>query len=125
MRQSITRESGFTLVEIMLALVIAAMVFTAIFGLVQVGVNVQVDVREITDSEQVGPAILSQLSEDLRNAYYYNIADNNFMHGRPVEADGESRMDQIHFLTTRTSLLADTRIISEDGRDYKIGRAHV
>lgn len=118
MQRPESQQSGFTLVEIMLALVIAAMVFTAIFGLVQVGVNVQIDVREITDSEQVGPAILAQLSEDLRNAYYYNIAENDFLHGRPVEADGEARTDQIHFLTTRTSLLADTRIISEDGQDY-------
>ena len=108
------RRAGFTLIELMIAVVITGLAFVGIFSLIHVGVDSQIFVREMSDAEQVGPSILSQMADDLRNAYYYNISENDCFDGVQVEAGG-GRTDQIHFVTTRNSLLADPDLTPEGG----------
>ena len=111
-------DSGLTLIELMIAIVITAMVFIGIFAVIRAGVNTQMFVREMSDAGRQGPAILAQVSEDLRNAYFYNVAGNACFVGRSVEIDGDTRADQIHFLTTRSSLVHDPAITGDEGYGY-------
>lgn len=103
------KSGGFTLIELLIAIMITGLAFTGLFAAMHTGVNVQVYVREMGDAERVGPAILSQISEDLRNLYFYNIEHNAMFEGRAFQT-GEARMDQLHFYTTRSSLVADPAI---------------
>ncbi|MEE9391244.1 MAG: prepilin-type N-terminal cleavage/methylation domain-containing protein [Planctomycetota bacterium] len=111
---------GFTLIEVMVAIMVTGILFTGFFSIIRTAINMQLMVREFSDAERMGPAILSQISEDLRNAYFYNLENNDCFEGKKIERGNDSRMDQIHFLTTRTSLVADEAIPSN--ADLDIGR---
>ncbi|MEZ6194339.1 MAG: type II secretion system protein [Planctomycetota bacterium] len=111
------KPNGFTLIEITIAILITGLLFLGFFSIIRNGINTQIMVREFSDAERAGPAILSQLSEDLRNAYFYNVESNAFFYGKAVEHGGVARADQIHFLTTRSSLVADPVIDEDSGID--------
>ena len=110
-----TRQAGLTLIELIIAIMVTGLAFTGLFAAMQTGVNMQVYVREMSDAERIGPAVLSQISEDLRNVYYYNVEENAFFEGRGGEVGG-GRIDQMHFLTARSSLVADPAIDGEETR---------
>lgn len=109
---SMNQESGLTLVELIIAITITAIAFASVFATISIGIDVQVDVRELSEAEMVGPSILAQVSADLRNIYTYNINNNGFFEGHGVES-GDQRMDQVHCITTRPSFLADS-VLSTD-----------
>jgi prepilin-type N-terminal cleavage/methylation domain-containing protein len=109
-----SREQGFTLIELLIAVIITGLAFVGIFALVHLGVDAQVYAREMSDAEQVGPAILAQIAADLQNAYYYNVAENDCFDGRMIDSGGGKRTDQMHFITTRHSLLADSELSSAE-----------
>ncbi len=105
-----SKQSGFTLMELLIAIMISGMVFMGVFTVVRAGINTQMYVREMSDAGRQGPAILSQLQDDLENAYFYNIVENNFFHGKQVDIGNGNRGDQLHFITCRPSLLDDEEI---------------
>ncbi|HGY91082.1 MAG TPA: prepilin-type N-terminal cleavage/methylation domain-containing protein [Planctomycetes bacterium] len=106
--------SGFTLIELMIAITISAMVFLGIFGVIRSGINTQMFVREMSDAGRQGPAILQQITADLHNAAFYNFKDNLFFVGKPLEVGGDNRADQLHFITHRGSLVADPAISDQE-----------
>ena len=120
LNQTNSQAAGFTLIEVMVAIMVTGVLFTGFFSIIRTAMNTQLMVREFSDAERMGPAILGQVSEDLRNAYFYNLEENNCFEGKKVERGNDSRMDQIHFLTTRTSLVPDEAIPSN--ADVEIGR---
>lgn len=107
------REFGFTLLELMVAIAVAAMVFLSVFAIIRAGVNTQMFVREMSDAGRQGPAVLQQIADDLENAYFYNVFENDMFIGKNVE-NGDYRADRLHFITTRPSLLADANIETPD-----------
>ncbi len=106
--------SGFTLIELMIAITISAMVFLGIFGVIRSGINTQMFVREMSDAGRQGPAILQQITADLHNAAFYNFKDNLFFVGKPLEVGSDNRADQLHFITYRGSLVADPAISDQE-----------
>ena len=104
------QDFGFTLMELMIAIMISGLVFLGVFTVVRAGINTQMYVRELSDAGRQGPAILNQLTADLENAYFYNILENNFFDGRMVEIGDDNHADQLHFITCRPSLLDDEAI---------------
>ena len=98
----------------MVTIVITSFVFVGMFAVIRAGINTQMFVREMSDISRQGPAILSQMSEDLKNAYFYNFEENDFFDGISVEVGDGQRTDQLHLVTTRSSLVMDPDI-SQDG----------
>jgi type II secretion system protein J len=64
-----TRRTGFTLVELMLAILILAILMTIIYGVVVSTVQAQRRIEEISESSEIGPAILTQIRSDLEAAF--------------------------------------------------------
>jgi type II secretion system protein J len=63
------REAGFTLVEIMLAVVILAVIMAIVYGVVGSTVEAQRRIEEVARLSEVGPALLSQIRSDLESAF--------------------------------------------------------
>ncbi|MCB9832440.1 MAG: prepilin-type N-terminal cleavage/methylation domain-containing protein [Planctomycetes bacterium] len=108
-RQTTTGPQGFTLIELMIAIAVASLFFLGVFGIIRAGINTQIFVREMSDAGRQGPAILQQIADDLENCYFYNLLENDAFIGKNIN-NGDYRADRIHFLTTRPSLLSDSRI---------------
>lgn len=111
-------QAGFTLVEVMVTIVITSVVFVGMFAVIRAGINTQMFVREMSDVSRQGPAILSQISEDLKNAYYYNVEENDFFDGIAVEVGDGDRTDQLHLITTRSSLIMDPDISTDEEAEF-------
>lgn len=93
---------GFTLVEVLLALTAAALLFSGIF----VGLNQALQTRQDLANEstpyEIGPAILDRISRDLGNVYFYDMKENNSFYGTDATLSGREA-DAVSFLTnTRT-----------------------
>lgn len=64
-----TKRDGFTLVELMLAVLILAIMMSIIYGVVVSTVTAARRVEEITAASEIGPAILTQVRADLEAAF--------------------------------------------------------
>ncbi len=62
-------RSGFTLIEIMLAVVILAVIMAIIYGVVTSTVQAQQRIEEVSRVSEVGPALLGQIRKDLESAF--------------------------------------------------------
>ena len=86
-----TFRKGFTLVELMLAVLILAIMMSIVYGVVVSTVNAAHRVEEITASSEIGPAILTQVRSDLEAAFqragYMRLVDLTGDH-RPPTATG-------------------------------------
>jgi type II secretion system protein J len=63
------KRRGFTLVELMLAVLILAIMMSIIYGVVVSTVSAARRVEEITATSEIGPAILTQIRIDLEAAF--------------------------------------------------------
>jgi type II secretion system protein J len=63
------RRDGFTLIELMLAVLILAIMMSIIYGVVVSTVTAARRVEEITATSEIGPAILTQIRIDLEAAF--------------------------------------------------------
>ncbi len=63
------REGGFTLIEIMLAVVILAIMMAIIYGVVASTVQAQQRIEEVGRLSEAGPALLSRIRSDLESAF--------------------------------------------------------
>jgi len=63
------RHSGFTLVEVMLAILLLAVMMSIVYGVVLSTVTAARRVEEITAASEIGPAILTRIRSDLEAAF--------------------------------------------------------
>lgn len=68
-RGSGSDRAGFTLIEIMLAVVILAVIMAIIYGVVVSTVQAQQRIEEVSRLSEVGPALLGQIRSDLESAF--------------------------------------------------------
>lgn len=73
------RHRGFTLIEIMVALVIFAILITSLFASFRTGMRAFTMATEHADQQQLGRYAITQVAQDLHNIYYkpesqYNVA---------------------------------------------------
>ncbi len=90
-------KRGFTLVELMLAVLILAVIMALVYGVLVSTIEAQNRVEEITLASEVGPAILSQIRRDLEGAFLPKSDVEYF-----VAADGKGPggdRDRIDFVT--------------------------
>jgi type II secretion system protein J len=62
-------RGGFTLIEVMLAVLVLAMMMSVVYGVVIATVETSNRLEELTASTEIGPAILARIREDLEAAF--------------------------------------------------------
>lgn len=97
------RQDGFTLVEILVAVAITAVIMTSVAGAFLGILQARQEVHALSDSSSGGPRIMALLERDLRGLWHHNIKDNRVFLGR--DRDVASRAaDRINFLTTTDAI---------------------
>lgn len=91
-------RNGFTLVELMLAVLILAIMMSIIYGVVVSTVTAAKRVEEITASSEIGPAILTQIRTDLEAAFLPKT-DGEFFVATKSSGGGVAR-DRINFVSS-------------------------
>jgi type II secretion system protein J len=89
-------RKGFTLVELMLAVLILAIMMSIIYGVVVSTVSAARRVEEITAASEIGPAILTQMRIDLEGAFLPK--EGEFFVATKRSGGGGSR-DRIDFIS--------------------------
>ncbi len=92
-----SRETGFTLVELMLAILILAIMMTIIYGVVVSTVEAAHRVEEVTASSEIGPALLTQIRADLEGAFLPKDGEFFVASSRP---NGGFSRDRIDFVSS-------------------------
>jgi len=100
------RSSGFTLIEVLLALAIFAGVVTVIYGVFSTTGSTVEQAEKIRDETDVARTLISRLQNDIANAYLGKSMDvPTFFYGTKAEEAAQGRklrFDSI-FLTTLTN----------------------
>jgi type II secretion system protein J len=99
MREHDIRDSGFTLIEVLLAIAITATVMITVGTTFHVMLNARDVVDELTESTEAGPRIMNLLERDLRGIWTYNVHGNAVFRGRDMDVNGRDA-DRLDFLTT-------------------------
>lgn len=94
---NVRSRRGFTLVELMLAILILAIMMSIVYGVVVSTVEAAHRVEEITASSEIGPAILTQIRSDLEAAFLPKEGD--YFVGLDVKA-GTGNRDRIDFVSS-------------------------
>ncbi len=66
------RTRGFTLLELMLAMLLIAVMMTIVSGVVIATLEAQARIEEVTAGSEIGPAILSRLRQDIEAAMVFD-----------------------------------------------------
>jgi type II secretion system protein J len=92
------RKSGFTLVELMLAILILAIMMSIVYGVLVSTVNAAKRVEEITAASEIGPAILTSIRTDLEGAFLPKTEGEYFVATK--SSGGGASRDRINFVTS-------------------------
>jgi prepilin-type N-terminal cleavage/methylation domain-containing protein len=92
------RERGFTLIEVVIAVAIGSFVITALFMGLSSMIRARQTVVGFSTPYAIGPQILDAIEADLRNAYFYDIKENDGFWGADKDINGREA-DGISFLT--------------------------
>ncbi len=104
------RTQGFTLVELMLSILLLAIMMAIVYGVVVSTVDAAHRVEEINQASEVGPALLSQIREDLEGAFLPAKDAEGFV-AIPRKGSTGDR-DRLDFVTSRMAYGA-----RKDGED--------
>src|SRR5262245_46330174 len=99
MRTTPRGQSGFTLIEVLLAIGITATVMVTVGSTFHVLLNARDVVDDLTESTEAGPRILNLIERDLRGLWTYNVHNNAVFRGRDMDVNGRDA-DRMDFLTT-------------------------
>ncbi|MEY4830303.1 MAG: hypothetical protein RLZZ562_2099, partial [Planctomycetota bacterium] len=103
MTQHKTQQSGFTLIEVLLAVGITSMVMLTVGVTFRVTLEARAVVDELAESTGAGPRILGLLERDLRGLWTYNIKNNKVLVGTSRDV-GSFEADRINLITTTDSI---------------------
>jgi len=105
------RGRGFTLIELMLTILLLAVMMTIVYGVLVSTVEAAQRVEEINQGSEIGPALLSQIREDLEGAFLPAAKEGEFFVGLPRKGSTGDR-DRVDFITARMAYGA-----RKDGED--------
>lgn len=106
MTRATSRQSGFTLVEVLIAIGITGMMLTGVWMTLDQAVRTRNLMSDLATPYVIGPAILDKLAQDLSNAYFYDFKENATFYGS--DADLLSRpADALSFVTMSRTAYAD------------------
>lgn len=94
---------GFTLIEVLLAVAITAMVMSTV-GATFLGVlQAREEVAAMSESTEAGPRILSMIERDLQGLWYFNLKDDRVLIGENRNIAGFDA-DRLNFVTTTDAI---------------------
>jgi general secretion pathway protein J len=97
------QSSGFTLLEVLLALTILAVIMTSIYGsFATTGRNVE-SAEEIRDGTDRVRTLISRLTNDIANACIVGGMSETFFYGKKYEAEEDKQRFDSIYLTTLTN----------------------
>ncbi len=105
------RQSGFTLIEVLLAIAIGGILMTMMFTGLDTAVRTRQKVADYSTPYAIGPAILDRLEADLQNAYCYDIKDNDYFWGADAEVSGKEA-DGISFISATPAQVGEESLKS-------------
>lgn len=91
--------AGFTLIEVLLAVMIASMAMVAVTGAFVSTLRTHYEIDNLTSSTEAGQRILALLERDFRGLWHYNVKENRVLRGRDMDIGG-SPSDRIDMLTS-------------------------
>ncbi|HEX2949485.1 MAG TPA: prepilin-type N-terminal cleavage/methylation domain-containing protein [Armatimonadota bacterium] len=96
------RYPGFTLVEVMVAVVIFLIFVTAVYGVFRAANQAMAHAEDQEDVYQTGRVLLSQITAELTSAYQPASSQVSALVGEDSSSDNSDAMqaDQLSFLTT-------------------------
>jgi prepilin-type N-terminal cleavage/methylation domain-containing protein len=94
-----TRNAGFTLLEVLLALAISGTVMLTIGTTFSILLSAREVVDELAESTEAGPRILNLIERDLHGLWTFNVGNNAVFRGRDMDV-GSFEADRMDFLTT-------------------------
>jgi len=104
---------GFTLVEVMLAITITAIVMGSVFAALYYTTVARDAIHNLAEIHSAGPAVLDRIEEDLRHVWVYNLPGNRVFLGRnlsPTGVDADA-LDFVAGVESSEALLLDERWI--------------
>ena len=99
----VSKQSGFTLIEVLLAISITATVMLTVGTTFHIMLNARDVVDDLAESSEAGPRILNLIERDLRGLWTYNIKNNKVFKGTIADVNGRDA-DRMDFLTTTDSV---------------------
>lgn len=116
-------NAGFTLVEVLLALAIGAVMMTTVFSSLDTALRTRQAVADHSTPYAVGPAILDAVEADLRNAHFYDVKENDAFWGADGDLYGREA-DGLSFLTATLCQVGEPELKSQvfPGRENEIER---
>jgi len=94
-----TRTAGFTLIEVLLAIMITSVVMVTVATTFHVMLNARDVVEDLAESTEAGPRILNLIERDLQGIWTWNVHNNAVFRGRDMDVNGRDA-DRMDFLTT-------------------------
>jgi prepilin-type N-terminal cleavage/methylation domain-containing protein len=91
-------ERGFSLVEVLLAIAIGAILMTMMFSSLDTAIRTRQSVSDLSTPYAIGPAVLDALEADLRNAHFYDLKENDGFWGVDADLNGKEA-DGLSFIT--------------------------
>jgi prepilin-type N-terminal cleavage/methylation domain-containing protein len=98
-------QAGFTLIEVILAVGITAMVMLAVNMTFMGTLQASVEMESLSEDKEPGPRILAMIERDLDGMWHANVKKNRVLRGRNLDIAG-SPADRIDFLTTTDATAA-------------------
>ena len=95
-------QAGFTLIEVMVAVAIAAGLMLTVHMTFMATMQAGVEMEALSEDKEPGPRILALIERDLSGLWHFNIKKNRVLRGRNLDVAG-SPADRIDFLTTTDS----------------------
>ncbi len=89
--------AAFTLLELLLAVTITAMLVVAVLSVFQVSLQAREEVRALGEPMTTGPRILDMIEEDLMSLWTFNIKDNRVFKGENRDFVGDDA-DRLHLI---------------------------
>ncbi|GDY03410.1 hypothetical protein LBMAG49_27390 [Planctomycetota bacterium] len=96
-------QHGFTLIEILLAVAITAMIMLLVGTSFTATLEARAVIEELSESTEAGPRILAMIERDLRNIWTFDVKKNAVLVGRNKDI-GSFEADRIDLLTSSDSI---------------------
>lgn len=111
-------QAGTTLLEVLVATAVMAMLMVAVLGIVTGTSNARNKIQAESSSRSVGPAILDMLANDVQGVFVYGVENMEGFLGEDKEEAGMPA-DRVNMITTSDSLSYE-RISADEERSSDV-----
>jgi prepilin-type N-terminal cleavage/methylation domain-containing protein len=107
--RSVARERGFTLIELMVALLLTGLVMTSVFGVLHDAMTARDHIHNVSQFQRTGPMILDMIEADVRAIAPFNVGARRAFLGRKSSVGGADA-DAFDFVALRKSTASEMEV---------------